>query len=85
MDDTGVISKIDGLLNDVHALRKRVDEITTQQRILENTTYNGNLLWEIYNISVRITQAEKGKITSFCIVLPHTLIAMDINFALEYT
>ena len=44
MGDTGVTSKIDGLSNDVYALQKRVDEITTQQRILENTSYNGRLL-----------------------------------------
>ena len=60
MDDTGVISKIDRLSADVHALRKRVDEITTQQRILENTSYNGKLLWKIDNVSTRISQAEKG-------------------------
>ncbi len=39
MDDAGVISKIDPLSNDLRALRKRVDEITNQQWILENTTY----------------------------------------------
>ncbi len=64
MDDTGAILKINRLSNDVHALQKRVDEITTQHRILENTTYDGKLLWKIDNISARITQAEKGKITA---------------------
>ena len=63
---------------------KKVDDITTQQRILENSTYNGKLLWKIDNISVQITQAEKVKLSLY-IVLPHTLIAMDINFALKYT
>ncbi len=43
MGDTRVISKIDHLLNDLHALRKRVDEITTQQHNLENTSYNRKL------------------------------------------
>ena len=42
MDDTEVISKINRLSNDVHDLQKRVDEITTQYQILENTTYDGN-------------------------------------------
>ena len=64
MDDTGAILKINRLSNDVHALQKRVDEITTQHRILENTAYDGKLLWKIDNILARITQAEKGKITA---------------------
>ena len=64
MGDTGVISEIDCLSNDVHALQKRVDETIIQQRILENTSYDGKFLWKIYNISARITQAEKGKITT---------------------
>ena len=50
----------------MHALRKRVDEITTQQRILENIIYNGKLLWKIDDISIRITEAEKGTTTSLC-------------------
>ncbi len=64
MGGTGVISEIDRLSNDVHALQKRVDELTIQQRILENISYDGKLLWKIDNISARITQAEKGKITA---------------------
>ncbi len=64
MDDGVEVSKIDRLSNDVHALRKKIDDITIQQRILENTTYDGKLLWKIDDISARITQAEKGKVIS---------------------
>ncbi len=44
MDDSGVISKLDRSSIDGQALRKRVDEITTRQRILEKTSYNGKIL-----------------------------------------
>ena len=64
MGDTRVISEINRLSNDVHALQKRIDELTIQQRILENISYDGKLLWKFDNISARITHAEKGKITA---------------------
>ena len=56
-------SEVSRLSNDIHILKIRVD-LNMQQKIHENASYDGRLLWKVDNISSRMMQAEKGEVTA---------------------
>ena len=57
-------SEVSRLSNDIYILKKRVEELSIRQKIHENASYDGRLLWKVDNISSRMMLAEKGEVTA---------------------
>ncbi|XP_057295437.1 TNF receptor-associated factor 3-like [Hydractinia symbiolongicarpus] len=56
--------KDEAIQNEVSLMRANLSDLDLRQQLMENTTFNGKMLWKIDNYEKRLQQAKIGEVTA---------------------